>query len=63
MPIVFFPPPDRHEFVFLPPPFIGSKKKYVRAVEMGEAGQFAAVLAGLVGYFVLRRRHTPRRRP
>jgi len=62
VPIVFFPPPDRHEFIFLPPPFIGSKKKYMSAVEMGEAGQFAAVLVGLVGYFILRRRQTPRRR-
>ena len=63
VPIVFFPPPDRHEFVFLPPPFIGSKKKYMSAVEMGEAGQIAAVLVGLAGYFVLRLCHSPRRRP
>src|SRR5713101_1363827 len=61
VPIVFIPPPDRHEFFFLPPP-IDFQKKHIRAVELGEAGQFAAVLVGLVGYFVVRRRHTPRRR-
>jgi len=61
VPIVFFPPPDRHEFFFLPPP-IDLQKKHINAVEMGEAGQFAAVLVGLIGYFVVRRRDTPRRR-
>ncbi len=62
VPIVFIPPPDRHEFFIVPPPFIDFKKKQIYAVEMGEAGQFAAVLVGLVGYFVLRRRRTSRRR-
>lgn len=62
VPIVFFPPPDDHEFIIVPPPFVDFQKKRITAMEMGEAGQFAAVLVGVVGYFVLRRRRTPRRR-